>query len=114
MAVYRSTSCKPIIRKGMRDLKPNNADWVVDAVEWIGEALEHIGASSQLVQKQCVLSIQDNKQILPDDLYYINQIAVNESVSPAKSTELDTLITQIKNLRDLKIYILEVVQNLNL
>tara|TARA_R110002012_G_scaffold168765_1_gene332339 strand:+ start:429 stop:1364 length:936 start_codon:yes stop_codon:yes gene_type:complete len=100
MAVYRSTSCKPIIRKVMRDLKPNNADWVVDAVEWIGEALEHIGASSQLVQKQCVLSIQDNKQILPDDLYYINQIAVNESVSPAKSTELDTLITQIKNLRD--------------
>ena len=37
MAVYKSTSCKTIIRKVMRDLKPNNADWVTDAVEWAGE-----------------------------------------------------------------------------
>ena len=100
MAVYRNISCKPIIRKVMRDLKPNNADWVIDAVEWVGEALEHIGASSQLVQKQCVLSIKDNKHVLPEDLYYINQVAVNESVSPAKGTELDTLITQIVGLRN--------------
>tara|TARA_R100001244_G_scaffold113795_1_gene84280 strand:- start:190 stop:1080 length:891 start_codon:yes stop_codon:yes gene_type:complete len=84
----------------MRDLKPNNADWVIDAVEWVGEALEHIGTSSQLVQKQCVLSIKDNKHVLPEDLYYINQVAVNESVSPAKGTELDTLITQIVGLRN--------------
>jgi len=100
MAVYKHISCKSIIRKVMRDLKPNDADWVLDAVEWIGEALEHIGASSQLVQKQCVLSISDYKHILPEDLYFINQVAVNDSVSPAKSTELDTLITQIKSLRD--------------
>ena len=100
MAVYRNISCKPIIRKVMRDLKPNNADWVIDAVEWVGEALEHIGTSSQLVQKQCVLSIKDNKHVLPEDLYYINQVAVNESVSPAKGTELDTLITQIVGLRN--------------
>jgi len=100
MAVYRNISCKPIIRKVLRDLKPNNADWILDAVEWIGEALEHIGTSSQLVQKQCVLSINDNKHLLPEDLYYINQVAVNESVSPAKSTELDTLVNQIVGLRN--------------
>ena len=100
MAVYRNISCKPIIRKVMRDLKPNNADWILDAVEWVGEALEHIGASSQLVQKQCVLSIKDNKHLLPEDLYYINQIAVNESVSPAKGTELDVLVNQIVGLRN--------------
>tara|TARA_R110002012_G_scaffold24825_2_gene82504 strand:+ start:330 stop:1292 length:963 start_codon:yes stop_codon:yes gene_type:complete len=100
MAVYKNTSCKPIIRKVMRDLKPNNADWVLDAVEWVGEALEHIGASSQLVQKQTVLSIKDNKHLLPEDLYYINQVAVNESVSPSRNAEVNTLVTQIKELRD--------------
>ena len=99
MAVYRNTSCKPIIRKVMRDLKPNNADWITDAVEWVGEALEHIGASSQLVQKQKVLTIKDNKCLLPEDLYYINQVATNNAVSPSKSAELDVLITQIKGLR---------------
>jgi hypothetical protein len=84
----------------MRDLKPNNADWVLDAVEWVGEALEHIGASSQLIQKQIVLSIKENKHLLPEDLYYINQVAVNESVTPSKNSELSTLVTQIKGLRD--------------
>ena len=54
MAVYKTTSSKTIIRKVMRDLKPNNAHWVDDAIEWIGEALEYIGAATQLVQKQCV------------------------------------------------------------
>ena len=56
MAVYKKISSKMIIRKVMRDLRPNHAEWVDDAVEWIGEALEHIGAASQLCQKQCVLT----------------------------------------------------------
>ena len=100
MAVYRNTSCKLIIRKVMRDLKPNNADWITDAVEWIGEALEHIGASAQLEQKQVVLVIKDNKALMPGDLHYINQVAVNNSISAGRSTELDVLVTQIKGLRD--------------
>ena len=36
MAVYKQISSKMIIRKVMRDLKPNNADWILDAVEWVG------------------------------------------------------------------------------
>jgi len=105
MAVYKHTSCKTIIRKVMRDLKPNNADWVLDAVEWVGEALEHIGASSQLVQKQTVLSIKGNKHLLPQDLYFINQVAVNESVGPARNAEVDKITTQLEGLRaDLREY----------
>ena len=68
MSVYKEISSKAIIRKVMRDLKPNNANWIDDAVEWIGEALEHIGASAQLCQKQCVLDIKDQKTLLPSDL----------------------------------------------
>ena len=85
MAVYKNISSKMIIRKVMRDLKPNHADWIDDSIEWIGEALEHIGAASQLCQKQCVLEIVDHKACLPCDLYFINQIAINTSVGTVTS-----------------------------
>ena len=100
MAVYKTISSKRIIRKIFRDLKPNNDNWIDDAVEWIGEALEHIGAASQLCQKQCVLEVKNHKVLMPSDLYYINQVAINGGVSPATSEELDKLITQVKELQD--------------
>ena len=109
MAIYKEISSKMIIRKVMRDLKPNNANWVDDAVEWIGEALEHIGAAAQLCQKQCVLDIKDNKTLLPSDLYYINQVAINNTVTPSSSTELDEVT---KQARDLKATIAEYNANL--
>tara|TARA_R110000796_G_scaffold59672_1_gene137685 strand:+ start:2158 stop:3078 length:921 start_codon:yes stop_codon:yes gene_type:complete len=99
MAVYKNISCKPIIRKIMRDLKPNNAEWVIDAVEWIGEALEHIGSSSQLVNKQTVCVIANYRCVLPTDLYYINQVAVNESTSPGTSDELTTILALVNSLK---------------
>ena len=98
MAVYRNISSKAIIRKVMRDIKPNTDNWVDDAVEWIGEALEHIGAASQFCLKKCVLDIKDHKAILPNDLHYINQVAVNGTVSPTISTELSTLTGRVKSL----------------
>ena len=54
--IYKNTSSKHIIRKVFRDLKPNDDNWIDDAVEWIGEALEHIGSASQLCQKKVVYS----------------------------------------------------------
>ena len=99
MAVYKHTSCKSVIRKVMRDIKPNNADWVTDAVEWIGEALEHIGASTQLVRKQKILDISDHRHILPDDLYYINQVAVNNTVSAVSRNELQTVLSKVNTLK---------------
>jgi len=105
MAIYKHISSKEIIRKVFRDLKPPTADWIHDGVEWMGEALEHIGASSQLVQKQCVINISDHKASLPADLYYINQVAVNTCVSPSIQTELDELIRQVAVLNDnLRVY----------
>ena len=99
MAVYKTTSSKVVIRKIFRDLKPNYADWTDDAIEWIGEALEHIGSSTQLVRKQKVLTIKDHKALLPHDLYYINQVAVNSGVTNDTATELDTLINKVKDLQ---------------
>tara|TARA_Y100000361_G_scaffold58147_1_gene50846 strand:+ start:1183 stop:2154 length:972 start_codon:yes stop_codon:yes gene_type:complete len=99
MAIYKEISSKAIIRKVMRDLKPNTDNWIDDAVEWIGEALEHIGAAPQLCLKKHVLDIKDHKALLPSDLYYINQVAVNNSVSPTVSSELETLTSKVKALQ---------------
>ena len=97
--IYRHTSSKGIIRKVMRDLKPNDDNWVDDAIEWIGEALEHIGSAAQLVTKKTVLHIKDNKALLPSDLYYINQVAVNNLVKPSIAAELETLTTKVNELK---------------
>ena len=98
MAIYKHVSSKEIIRKVFRDMKPNNADFIHDAIEWIGEALEHIGASPQLCRKQCVVDIKDHKACLPGDLYYINQVAVNSCVSSSVDTQIDTVVNQIETL----------------
>ena len=100
MSIYKTISSKVVIRKIFRDLKPSKDNWIDDAVEWVGEALEHIGASSQLCQKQCVLDVTDHKTLMPSDLYFINQVAINNSVSPVNSAELDTLTTKVKELKE--------------
>lgn len=99
MAIYKTTSSKVIIRKIFRDLKPSSDNWIDDAIEWIGEALEHIGSAPQLSQKQCVLTVADHKVLLPSDLYYINQVAVNNTVSPVNSSELESLTTKVTELK---------------
>ncbi len=100
MSIYKTISSKVLIRKVFRDLKPSKDNWIDDAIEWIGEALEHIGAAPQLCQKQCVLDITDHKVLMPSDLYYINQVAINNSVSPANATEIDELTEKITELKD--------------
>ena len=96
MAIYKTTSSKVIIRKIFRDINPNTDNWVDDAIEWIGEALEHIGSAPQLIKKNCVLNIKDYKATLPNDLFYINQVAINETAEGVIiSEQIDTLLYQI-------------------
>ena len=77
----------------MRDLKPEDANWIDDAIEWIGEALEHIGASAQLESKTCVLDVKDHKSALPADLYYIEQVGVSDL---EQIQQLETLIQKLR------------------
>jgi hypothetical protein len=99
MSIYKTVSSKVLIRKIFRDLKPSKDNWIDDAIEWIGEALEHIGAAPQLCQKQCVLDIKDHKTMMPSDLYYINQVAINSTVSSASAKELDELTQKVIDLK---------------
>jgi hypothetical protein len=108
MAIYKTVSSKEIVRKVMRDLNPGGADWIHDAIEWVGEALEHIGASTQLETKVCTVEIQNNKALLPADLYYINQVAISSSgLSGGTSDQIvglkrdvRALTEQFKNTQD--------------
>ena len=95
----KTISSKAIIRKIFRDLRPGYDTWIDDAIEWIGEALEHIGSTGQLIQKQCVLSVENHKVLLPTDLYFINQVAINNKVTQETSKELDTLIAKVDELK---------------
>ena len=100
MAIYKTISSKVILRKIFRDLNPNNDNWIDDAIEWIGEALEHIGAAPQLEKKVCLVPISNFKGSLPNDLYYINQVAVNNAVSPTTENELTELLKQVGEIQD--------------
>ena len=95
----KTISSKAIIRKIFRDVRPGYDTWIDDAIEWIGEALEHIGSTGQLIQKQCVLSVENHKVLLPTDLYFINQVAINNKVTQETSKELDTLIAKVDELK---------------
>jgi len=100
MAIYKTISSKVILRKIFRDLNPNNDNWIDDAIEWIGEALEHIGAAPQLEKKVCLVPISNFKGNLPNDLYYINQVAVNNAVAPTIENELTELLEQVGEIQD--------------
>lgn len=97
--IYKNISSKAIIRKVMRDLNPNNAEFIDDAVEWIGEALQHIGAAAQLEDKHCIIDIKDHKACLPTNLAYIQQVAINGDVTGQIKKQREELIEEMLELR---------------
>jgi hypothetical protein len=99
MAVYNQITSRSIIRKVMRDLQTTDDNWIYDAIEWMGEALEHIGASPQLKDMGCVLTVSNYRATLPADLYYINQVAINNNVLPSVENELTTLLTKVDEIK---------------
>lgn len=83
----------------MRDLAPQDSNWMDDAIEWIGEAIEHIGSGANLEHKVCIIDIKDYKGMLPPDMYYINQVSINDSVDGIKtSDQLEALLLLINLL----------------
>ena len=99
MAIYKNISSKYIINKIMRDLKPNDSNWIDDSIEWMGEALEHIGATPQLITKNCVLTVADYKVCLPNDFYLMTQVATNTSVSPDISNEISEISEKMSDIQ---------------
>jgi len=100
MAIYKHVSSKTIIRKVFRDLNVSSDNWIEDSIEWMGEALEHIGASPQLKQKGTTINITDYTGALPTDLYYINQVSINNTVGASTKSELSTILAKVKVIED--------------
>ena len=99
MAIYKNISAKVIVRKLMRDLRLSHDNWIDDAIEWMGEALEHIGAAPQLEKKVCTLTVSEYSTCLPSDLYYINLVGINESITDAINSELKIITQQIADIK---------------
>ena len=57
--------------------------------------------SSKVILRKIMRDIEDYKAILPANLYYINQVAINKSAGAvAAESKIDTLQTEIKGLRN--------------
>ena len=85
----------------MRDLNPEGADWIHDAIEWIGEALEHIGASAQMETKLCTVYVKDHKCTLPADFHYLQQVGVSKHKDKDSiSSEISSLAKEAAELKE--------------
>ena len=71
---YKLVSSKQIIAKVFRDLKPDSASFVADALEWIGEALEFIGVYSGLEHSYQDIYIENHRGAIPCDLHLVSTV----------------------------------------
>lgn len=74
MPVHKLVNAKQVVAKVFTDLKPQNEDFELDALEWIGDAMGLVGAGPQYVDKWEYLDIANYKAQLPCDLIYIKQV----------------------------------------
>ena len=75
-------SCKTVITKLFRDLRPSDDNWIMDAVEWIGETIQLVGIYPVLERKGEYITIADHKGLLPVNMVTIQQIGYSATLSP--------------------------------
>lgn len=71
---YKLVSCKTILSKLYRDLKPGISSWETDAIEWIGEVVEFIGFTGIFPKKTVTLKVRDFKAAFPCDFYQLIEV----------------------------------------
>lgn len=72
--VYKNTSCKSVLAKIYRDLKPGYSGWEADAIEWIGEAMDYMGCSSGFEKHSESISVVNHRAILPANFYTLRGV----------------------------------------
>ena len=72
--VYKNVSCKAVLAKIYRDLKPGYTGWEADAVEWIGEALDYMGCSAGFEHHSENVSVFNHRATLPANFYTLNGV----------------------------------------
>ena len=84
MAIYKLVSSKEVISAFDRNFKPNNSNWINDAIEAIGEALEMLRIMPGLTSVYSDICVIDGRGKLPCDLFYLQgvvQVKDNECLS---------------------------------
>lgn len=79
MAIYKNISSKYIIAKLYRDIGLDDSNYILDFIEWFGEALNFIGSSSQFVQIEEELEVEDHKAVIPTNFIVLQQLMHKEN-----------------------------------
>ncbi len=78
----KKISAKAVIGKVLRDIKPASASFEYDAMSWIGEAIEFIGHHAGFTPKTEVISLLNNRALLPCDFHMVRPRGVRYNGSP--------------------------------
>ena len=71
-------SSSAIIGKFIRDFKPQNTSFEIDAIEWIAEALDIMKMSPNYMKKTAKIVIESNRVKIPCDVLQIGAIRITE------------------------------------
>jgi len=71
-------SSSAIVGKVIRDFKPQNTSFEIDAIEWIAEALDIMKMSPNYVKKTAKIVIESNRVKVPCDVLQIGAIRITE------------------------------------
>jgi len=74
MNTIRTTSSYTILSKINRDFKPDNSDWVNDAIEWIGEGILFIKSFTGLEKGIITKTVEDYRCSIPCEIESIEWI----------------------------------------
>jgi hypothetical protein len=105
-------SCKHIVSRVFRNLKPSDDNWVLDAVEWIGEGLRLIGRGVNMQTSTVIIDVEDFKAALPSGLLRIEQIGWLEEGSTVPTPIYKTTATLLaENIGESSSQVVKVKQN---
>src|SRR5690554_4941921 len=68
------TSIGKIISKLYRDLRLNDPQFELDAIEWVGEAVSHIGTGVSFEKRSEILEVEDYVSELPSNLFRLQEV----------------------------------------
>jgi hypothetical protein len=103
MAVYKTTSIKPLIARVIRNTRIIDMTYADDIMEWIGEALDRCMIRSRLEKTYKVLTISNHSAKLPCGLVSLSGVIYNGRRLRKGTSSIDVRIQKVP-ISELKSY----------
>jgi len=103
MAVYKTTSIKPLIARAIRNTRIIDMTYADDIMEWIGEALDRCMIRSRLEKTYKVLTISNHSAKLPCGLVSLSGVIYNGRRLRKGTSSIDVRIQKVP-ISELKSY----------